>query len=107
MSGSEAPIGMSTGGGTTDDECGRIRLDRKLEAPNPERVEGLAVGDVLDVILLGEAPQVVAVVDTDNVAIGTIVPTAQLMGCLNRDFDFSAQVTSIDGGYIMLRISAA
>jgi hypothetical protein len=112
MSGSDPPPGPSPrppgpdGGGPN---CADLEFTTTLASPDPERVASLAPGDVLDVRLLEQdGVAIIAVVDGDGSPVGSVVSdrAAQLRECLQRGFTYDADVESVDGGAVRIRVSA-
>lgn len=112
MSGSDPPPGPSPrppGGNGSGPNCAGLEFTTTLASPDPEGVEALAPGDVLDVRLLEQdGVTIIAVVDADEAPLGSIVSdrAAQLRECLQRGFAYGAEVASVDGGAVRVRVSA-
>jgi hypothetical protein len=112
MSGSSSPSvtssrggGVGAGGGG-DDPCSSLHLVRLLQAPVPDVVETLEIGDVLVLQLREGPPEVVALLSEAGDLAGSLVPTVRLMECLRQGVSFEAEVTVIDGGYVELDVTA-
>lgn len=112
MSGNDPPPGPpprppgGNGGGPT---CADLKFSTTIASPDPDGIGALTPGDVLDVALLEEGGvAIIGVVDDDGSLIGSIVSdrAAQLRECLQRGFAFQAEVESVDGGAVRVRISA-
>lgn len=109
MSGSDSG-GLSglAAGGSAAGPCESLRLERTLEAPVPGVADALAVGDLLEVVLRDEQqPPLVVAVNQAGLDAGGIVPTRQLLDCLQQGFRFEAEVTSRNGGAIQIEVRAA
>lgn len=94
--GSSVEYGVG-GGGSGDDGCRMLRLDRPLEAPVAGVADTAEVGDVMSVELRDGAPAVVALLHLGALA-GSVVPTVRLLECLRQGVLFEAEVVATDGG---------
>jgi hypothetical protein len=106
MSGSNGPDYSRLGGGGGVANCAGPRPDKPLQAPNEMVVETLNVGDVLYLSLRESPTPVIAVVTADGREAGAIMPEEFLISCLQQGVEYTATVTSIRGGHVMLRIAA-
>ena len=112
MSGSDPPPGprprpMGDNGGGPD--CPGLGFIATLASPDPDRVDSLKAGDILDVDLIEEGGvTIIRVVQSDGTVIGSVVSgrAAQLRECLQRGFTYDAEVDSVVGGAVTVRISA-
>ena len=112
MSGSDPPPGprprpMGDNGGGLD--CPGLDFLATLASPDPDGVDSLKEGDILDVALIEQAGvTIIGVVQSEGKAIGSVVSdrAAQLRECLQRGFTYDAEVASVVGGAVKVRISA-
>ena len=112
MSGSDPPPGprrqpMGDNGGGTD--CPGRDFSTTLASPDPDGVDSLKKGDILDVALVEQAGvTIIGVVQSEDKVIGAVVSgrAAQLRECLQLGFTYDAEVTSVVGGAVTVRISA-
>jgi hypothetical protein len=112
MSGSDPPPGPSPrppGGNGGGPNCADLEFTTALASPDPAGVEALAPGDVLDVRLLEQDGVTIIAVVGDGSPVGSVVSdrAAQLRECLQRGFAYDAEVESVDGGAIRVRVSAS
>ena len=99
------PMGDDGGGGP---DCPGLTLVATLASPDPDRVGSLEVGDILDIALIEQAGvTIIGVVHSGGTVIGSIVSdrAAQLRECLQRGFTYDAQVASVVGGAVTVRVS--
>jgi hypothetical protein len=82
-------------------------LLRHLEGADPDVVDGLQIGQILAVVLQPGPPPVVAIVTAGGAVAGAIVPTGELLDCLNQGFSFEAVILSRAGGAIQLEVRQA
>jgi hypothetical protein len=106
MSGSSGPD-ITIGSAGSGEDCWSLRLSRWVEGPVPGVADQLAVGDVLNVDLREGTPVIVALVNGDGADVGSIVPTARLLGCLRDGVPFAAEIESASGGSIKVEVRAA
>ena len=112
MSGSDPPPGprprpMGDNGGGPD--CPGLDFFTTLASPDPDGVDSLKAGDILDVDLIEEGGvTIVGVVQGEGMVIGSVVSdrAAQLRECLQQGFTYDAKVGSVVGGAVRVRISA-
>ncbi|GAA2396351.1 hypothetical protein [Mycolicibacterium llatzerense] len=107
MSGSGNDVGGYVGPASGGDACDKLRLTRFLEGPVPDVIDGLAVGDTLSIVLRGETPPLVVAITSDGAEAGGILPTGQLIECLQRGVEYVAQVVRINDAAIELDVRAA
>ena len=112
MSGSGSPPGPrprpsgDNGGGP---DCGDLAFLTTLASPNPDEVDSLDVGAVLRVALIDEGDvTIIGVQKSGGEVIGSVVSgrLAELLGCLQQGFAYRAEVKSVAGGAVSVRISA-
>lgn len=97
------------GGGGGDDPCA-ISQDAPINSPNPPVVVGLAIGDVLDVVLTGTAPRQVLELHTSARTIaGSLTHRGHLaiVRCIEDGNAYRAEVIQKSGGAVVVRIERA
>lgn len=107
MSGGGNDVGGYIGVGGAGEPCEQVRLTRFLESPQDSVLETLSVGDALAVVLRGESPPLVVALTTSGEEAGGILPTGQLIECLQRGIAFEARVTRINNAAVELDVRAA
>lgn len=102
MSGSDGP---SNGGmfnpGPSSDDCGALRLDDSVAAPDPSFT--FTVGTTLDVVVNAGPPVTISLVHR-GVRVGSLHPIPALVRCLNQGVPFEAEVRSVRGGDVRVRV---
>lgn len=101
--------GGGPAGPESDDPCSRLSFSAFVSSPDPAIVDGLSVGDVLDVVLTdsGGVPLVELRVGGGSVA-GTLTTNLpQLLVCLEAGRAYVADVRSVSGGAVQVRVRAA
>jgi hypothetical protein len=80
-----------------------------LMSATPERLAGVAKGDVLDVALQEQQKTPVVVVSKDGKEVGSVGSghLAQLIECLQEEHRYLADVLSLEGGACRVRIHHA
>lgn len=107
MSGSSGG-GGSGGSWVTPSTCEDLVIDTQLSSPKAAVIAGIKVGDVLDVQLQPGAGTAVVVIHNGHVAGGLASPDVQrLRECLERGTRYGAEVKSINGAQVKIRVSAA
>lgn len=89
-------------------DCAQLQIRTRLSSPQPDQVEQLGVGDLLD-IQLDEPPRLRVIVTTaDGDVAGTITggQLGQLIRCLQDGHTFEGEVLTVDGGDVELDIRA-
>lgn len=112
MSGSDPQPGprprpMGDNGGGPD--CPGLKLLATLASPDPDGVDSLEAGDILDVALIEEGGvTIIGVVRSEGTVIGSVVSdrAAQLRECLQQGFTYGAKVDSVVGGAVRVWVSA-
>ena len=102
--------GGGPGGGTQpDDPCSNLRFSAFVSSPDPAVVGGLAVGDVLDVVLNDSAG--VPLVELHTAAggvTGTLTTNLpRLLPCLEAGYSYVSEITSVAGGAIQVQVRPA
>jgi hypothetical protein len=105
MSGSDgAPVGP--GGfevGADEDDCHRVTVDAPVDSPSPE--EPFEVGNQYDVVIIDAGPApTVRVLNESGQPVGAIRPFSPLVRCLRKGVLFYAEIESIDGGDVRVRV---
>ena len=98
---------MGDDGGGPD--CLGLDFSTTLASPDPDGVDSLKEGDILDVALIEQAGvTIIGVVQSEGKVIGAVVSdrAAQLRECLQRGFSYDAEVASVVGGAVTVRIAA-
>lgn len=100
--------GGGTGGGVIDDgvACDELTFSAALQSVQPEAVEGLALGEVLRVRLRSEGtPPVIEVRTAAQVLVGALIQRVpELLRCLQQDYEYVAEVISIDDGHVRVEV---
>jgi hypothetical protein len=120
MSNEVQSLGMSGGGGSGGDipplgprpdvPCANLAFDTTLTSPDQAIVQTLSVGDLLSLELRQGASgrNMIAAVTTSGDLAGAITDrTADLIRCLQDGFEFQAEITRINGGWVNLAVRAA
>lgn len=98
--------GEQGGGGGGGDPCA-IFQDAPINSPNPIVVAGLAIGDVLDVVLTGTAPRQVLELHTSSRTVaGSLTHRGHLaiVRCIEDGNVYRAEVIQKSGGAVVVRI---
>jgi hypothetical protein len=102
--------GGSTGGSPVDDgtDCGDLNFVAVLQSLQTEAVDGLTVGDLLEVGLRDGSPPVIEVRTTAGILVGALIQRVpELLRCLQRGVGYTAAVLSLDGGYVRVEVRPA
>ena len=110
--GTSGSIGGGGGGGTSpvDDgtACQDLEFRAALQSVQPEALSGLAVGQLMTVSLRAGSPPVIEVRTSAGVLVGALINRVpEMLRCLQRDFEYTAELLSIDGGDIRVEVRAA
>lgn len=89
-------------------DCADLTFATTLSDPIPEVVDDLKEGDVLAVELRTE-PRRISVVDGDGRDAGAIATQQwdRLLECLQSGNEYEAEVLSVDGGAVRVRVGPA
>lgn len=104
--------GSGGGGGTPNTPktpCDEIEFETHLSSPKPAALKGVAVGEILQVVLdkSGKVSHVV-VVRKGAVAGGLASQKAlELRDCLEDGHKYQAEVAAIAGGHISVTVTSA
>lgn len=95
-SGRAAEGGGSSGSGSQVDDCARIGGTVPLSSPVPAIVNGLSVGQSLDLVVRGGQ----VFVESQGTVAGVILAgwVNRLIDCIHASEAYSAVVTSLNGG---------
>lgn len=99
------PVGDNSDG----PDCPDLAFSTTIASPVPDEVDSLEEGDTLDVDLVERGGvTIIGVMRSDGTVIGSVAsgPIAQLRECLQRGFTYGAEVDSVEGGAVTVRISA-
>jgi hypothetical protein len=101
MSGSGSGGGGGGGGGHVSEgmNCSALTFRTPLNSPKPDVLATLSVGDRLRVVLVPPKGPVEVRTTKDRVA-GSItsIQMVQLMNCINKGYEYEAEVKSLSGG---------
>ena len=90
-------------------DCADLTFSTTLASPDPDGVDSLREGVILDVVLSEEdGVTIIGVVQNDGTVIGSIASDwmPKLRECLQQGFIYGAKVTSVVGGAVKVHISA-
>lgn len=99
----------SSGGGvgvTNDTPCSRLRFEAQLTSPQPAVVSLLTVNDVLEIVVVNMAGQLVAqALKNGQIAGGLAGPDAmRLRNCIDQGHSYTATVRTINGGQVRVLV---
>lgn len=102
MSGSDGPSGGGMfSGGPDSDDCSALRLKDSVASPDPAFL--FVVGVLLDVVVNPGPPVTVPLLHR-GARVGSLHPFPALVRCLNQGVTFQAEVVSVSGGDIQVRV---
>jgi hypothetical protein len=90
--------------------CANLAFDTPLTSPDQAIVQTLSVRDLLSLELRQGASgrnMVAAVTQAGHLAGAITDRTADLIRCLQEGFEFQAEITGINGGWVDLAVRAA
>jgi hypothetical protein len=103
--------GRGGGGGPIDDgtACQELKFRAALQSVQPEAVENLTEGEILHVTLRPAGnPPVIEVRTAAQVLVGALIQRVpELLRCLQQDFEYVAEVMSVDGGHVHVEVRVA
>lgn len=108
MSGSGG--GSYSGSGSTGEACELLNARTHLDSPNPEAVQSIKEGDVLNIRLkrIDGTPvrYSLEVLTSEGVVAGTVNPPnlPRFIECINEGFNYVARVQSKQGGLVRVEI---
>lgn len=89
----------------SESPCDELEFETFLSSPDPEIIIRLGVGEILEVaIRTGEARRFIAVMYEGEVAGSIIQRVAELISCIKEGHSFVAEVISLEGGNVRLRV---
>lgn len=97
------------GGAGGDDPCAIVQ-DAPINSPNPMVVPGLAIGDVLNVVVAGTPQRTVLEVRTSTgLTAGSLTQRGHLeiVRCIGEGNIYQAEVIQKSGGAVIVRIERA
>ena len=108
MSGSSSSS-WGESGPVRPDSCSTLQIRTQLGSPKPDVVALISVGDILDIAIQQNGTvAVVAALYKGQLAGGIAAPEiARLRECIESGTTYQAEVTSISGGQVRIRIFAA
>ncbi len=109
MSGSSGgSFGGQFGQDTFEVTCEKLTINTQLSSPNPNVVPQLSVGCMLDIVQRYQnGLSLTEAIYQGNIVGGIASPQIQRMReCMNQGTIYVAQVTSINGGQVMVRVHA-
>lgn len=102
MSGSS---GSYLGPYSPSDSCAALRFETQLASPKAHVVAQLQVGNTLDIVFGPSGSQVVIALWNGAEAGGIVDPhLPQLRNCMNQNEQYQADVLSIAGGQVRVRV---
>lgn len=103
MSGNDGPAGGGMfDGGPEPDDCAALRINDFVAAPDPEFI--FIVGALLDVIINAGPPTTLSLL-SHGIRVGALHPRPALVRCLKNGVIFEAEVVSVNGGDIEVRVA--
>jgi hypothetical protein len=91
------------------DKCSEFVEKTPLSSPKPAILKKLEKGDVLDVVLQKhrDSPSTVVAAKDTEIA-GSIISarSPQLIRCLERGFEFEAEIVQLEGGLCTVQVRA-
>ncbi len=98
--------GGGGGGGSANDACD-INETAPVNSPQPNVIRTLSVGDHLDVSLTGSAPRRTLQLIAPAGVAGSLTHRGALAisRCIDAGHDYDAEVLSISGGQVIVRIT--
>ncbi len=103
---------MSGGGGygpgptSLDSPCSSLTLEAPLQSPKPSVVKKLKVKDKLEVISRGKDGPIIARHSRHGDAGSIVERMANLLRCLEEGTEYIAEVLSIEGGTVRVKVTA-
>jgi hypothetical protein len=77
-------------------DCTQVSFETSVGSPDPAVLAGIDVGDICDVVLLGDPTRIAALTRPHGDVLGAIVTRWEdLVGCMARGFQFEAVVLSV------------
>lgn len=107
MSGGGGTGGVGPVGPSERLDCQALEFDTTLSSPNQDVAENLQVSDMLDLqIQDAGGRKIIAAVSRPGAQVAGAITerTADLLRCMQQQVAYEAVITSIDGGWIELRV---
>ena len=99
------------GGGTFDGpsedsgrKCDELRFETAIASPNPNVIENLSLGDVLEIEIREGA---IALVHRTGIAGSIVQNVPELIRCLQQGYEFEGEIKSIRGGRVDIEVRPA
>lgn len=89
------------------ENCEDLKQHSTLTGPEPENVESLSIGELLEIKLITKGNREILVVeDEDGNEIGTLTHSGRenLIECINKGYIYVAEIWNIDGGSVDVNI---
>lgn len=104
MGGSGGDSGFSGGGASggghgsgfgTKARCDQLTFETSVASPDASVLGRLSVGDVCDLVILSDPRRIAVVTRPHQEVLGAIVNCwEELLGCIDQDFSFEAEIRS-------------
>lgn len=99
------------GGGTSWDpsvdsgtKCEELTFETRIASPDPNVIENLSLGDVLEIRIHEGA---IAVVHHTGIAGSIVQNVPQLIRCLQQGYEFEGEIKTIRGGMVDIEVRPA
>ncbi len=86
------------------DECSTISFKAVLHSPQPDVIQTLVVGTILQLVAIDNKPPVMAVTKDGKPVGGVIQNSHQLIRCMTNGSQFIAEVITIDKGAVTVHV---
>jgi hypothetical protein len=110
MSGGGGGGGRASGFAASGDggDCGELSFQAALQSVQPDAVEDLSVGEILDVALRTDGhPPVIEVRTAEGAVVGALIQRVpELLRCIQDGFQYVAEVLHIEGGHVRVEVRA-
>ena len=94
------------GPGGPSSPCSSLTFEAPLQSPKPSVVKKLKVQDRLEVISRGKDGPIIARHPTHGIAGSIVERMANLLKCIEEGTEYIAEVISIDGGIVRVKVTA-
>lgn len=92
-------------GGDSGTDCSAIEFDVFLSSVDPNTLESLTPGDILEIELRTSPARVLVAVLPDGTAVGAIAKRVrELLRCIQQQVKYKARVKHISGGDVEVRV---
>lgn len=88
-------------GGPSGDDCSAVRIDDPVAAPEP--TFAFVLGVRLEVAFGSHSPATISLLHR-GARVGSLHPYPALVRCLNAGVSFEAEIRSVSGGDIRVRV---